>query len=91
MCFDEGDNMYARHFKKSLHVVSADGSSALALRIKGKCDPHLVWMYLWRDDEDPELCPIRHLLIYLFVSGICDSILIPGHKELNACANGLWC
>jgi hypothetical protein len=69
--------------------VSADDIAALALRIKGTYDPHWVWMYLWRDDEDTELCPICHLLIYLFVSGICDGVLFPGHKELNVCANGI--
>jgi hypothetical protein len=86
--FDEGDNMHTSHFKESLHAVSASDISALALRIKGKCDTHWNWICFWRDYTDPELCPIRHLLIYIFVSGICQGPLFPGHKELNSCANG---
>ena len=50
--------------------------SALALRILGKGgDYHWLSMYL--DDEFPELCPIRALLLYLSLSRIKKGYLFP--------------
>jgi hypothetical protein len=90
LCFNKGDNMCTSHFKKSSHTVSNSKISALALRIKGKCAHHWNSMHLWRDDHtDPELCPIRHLLICMFMRGICQGPLCLGHEELNSCSNGL--
>jgi hypothetical protein len=88
--FDEGDNVDMDHFMEKLHAVSSmhriDG---LCVKIKGKCDTSWNYMHLWVDDEYPEFCVPRHLLIYLFVSGIKRGSLFPNHKELNACAGGL--
>jgi hypothetical protein len=50
--------------------------SALALRIKGKGgDYH--WLSMYVDDQCPELCPIRALLLYIRLSRIRKGFIFP--------------
>jgi hypothetical protein len=56
---------------------------ALGVRIKGKSDNAFKNLMLWKDDENPELCPILHLLLYVHMIGIKDGHLFPTHKELS--------
>ena len=72
------------HFVPELFV--RDGNNqirGLCVKVCGKSDGE-VWKYrwLWADDECPDLCPVRHLLIYVFVSGIKGGYLFPKTKEL---------
>jgi uncharacterized protein YlxP (DUF503 family) len=37
---------------------------------------------MWLDDENPEFCPVRHLLVYVYLAGIKGGFLFPSKKEL---------
>jgi hypothetical protein len=37
---------------------------------------------LWRDDAIPKLCPVRHLLAFLFLSGYRSGCLYPSRDQL---------
>lgn len=70
-------------FITELHVVSATAIAALCVQVQGKCDRKPVQLLLWADDEMPEFCPIRHLLIYVFLIGAKKGVLFPQDQELN--------
>lgn len=38
---------------------------------------------IWADHEHPQLCPIRHLLVYVFVAKIKSGNLFPSYDELR--------
>jgi hypothetical protein len=50
--------------------------SALAVRIKGK-GGKISWLSMYVDDEYPQLCPIRALLLYISLSGIKEGYIFP--------------
>ena len=71
-------------FVPAISIVSPNGLvEALGVRIKGKSDNAFKNLMLWKDDENPELCPILHLLLYVHMIGIKDGHLFPTHKELS--------
>jgi hypothetical protein len=37
------------------------------------------------DDECPDLCPVRHLLVYLFFTGIVGGFIFPSESNLKDC------
>jgi hypothetical protein len=47
--------------------------STLALRIKGK-GGHYHWLSMYVDDQCPELCPIRALLLYIRLSRYSEGL-----------------
>jgi hypothetical protein len=57
--------------------------SALVLKLLGK-GGNFHWLCIFADDEFPELCPIRALLLYISLSGITSGYLfpkiLPGHS-----------
>jgi integrase len=50
--------------------------SALAVRIKGKGGDY-NWLSMYVDDDFPDLCPIRALLLYISLSGITKGYIFP--------------
>jgi hypothetical protein len=40
-----------------------------------------VYLFLWADEENPEFCPVRHLLLYLYITGISAGHLFPDLKK----------
>ena len=50
--------------------------SALAVKIKGK-GGNISWLSMYVDDEYPQLCPIRALLLYISLSGIKEGYIFP--------------
>jgi hypothetical protein len=52
--------------------------------VQGKYDPEPVHLYLWVDEECPEFCLVRHLLVYVYLAGIKAGFLFPMEKELMA-------
>ena len=50
---------------------------SLVLWIKGKNDAEKVFFRLYRDDDNPEFCPIRHLLCYIQSAGLKGGCLFP--------------
>ena len=55
--------------------------SALCFRIKGKTDVSAAELMLFADDEYPEFCPVRHLLVYLHLLNFKGGYLFPTEKE----------
>jgi hypothetical protein len=49
----------------------------LVVWVKGKTDKKPVNLCLYRDDENPEFCPIRHLMAYLAYTNIDSGYLFP--------------
>jgi hypothetical protein len=76
---DELLNIRMSQFLSDLTMVrDIYGVRALVLTIKGKSDPFPLPFILWANDEYPELCPVRHLLVYIALSGVQEGFLF-GH------------
>ena len=57
---------------------------AIGLTASGKTDKgENMYFNLWRDTEYPELCPVVHLLVYVFKAGIKGGYLFPPDKDLH--------
>lgn len=69
---------------KELTVFNADGSiESLAFFIKGKCDPVRKCLILWADHQVPDLCPVRALVLWTYMSKIKDGYLFPPKEALR--------
>jgi hypothetical protein len=68
-------------FDKTLSVVNADDVRAIGLWIKGKSDKTKKGLYIFEDEKCPEFCPLRHLLVYLSITGITTGYLFPYFKK----------
>ncbi|KAI3646049.1 hypothetical protein MP228_008977 [Amoeboaphelidium protococcarum] len=55
----------------------------LAFNIKGKTDNQPVPLTLWSDDTVPELCPIRHLLAFIYLADLSDGYIFPSKAALS--------
>ena len=49
----------------------------------GKTDTTYQTLMMWPDKANPELCPILHLMVYLFAIGWTGGHLFPSHVELT--------
>ena len=86
LCADELLSIKSEHFVEDHFVVHPDKVQSLVLKVKGKSDPHPVELCLFRDDECPEFCPVRHLLLYMKIAGIvpgCSGYLFPTFASLK--------
>ena len=43
---------------------------SVTVAIMGKCNQQTVHLVAWADKDNPDLCPVRPLLLYLHLSGI---------------------
>ena len=67
---DEICNMQFCHFTSSLSSIESDGKvQNLVFKVKGKKDNEWKHMILWRTDDVPSLCPVRHLLLFVYLQG----------------------
>ena len=71
-------------FVPTLFVRKGDHIIAMLLKVKGKCDQKIRPIWVWADDEHPDLCPVRPLLLYIWLSGIKQGSLFPKPAELSA-------
>ena len=86
---DEFHDIEMDQFQMDMHEVFEDKVEALVLKVFGKADKTWVTLKLWFNHEYPELCPVRHLLVYLYLTGIKSGYLFPSEKELlHPPANG---
>jgi hypothetical protein len=67
----------------NLFIVHGERVVAMGVRFKGKTDKK--WKHYWLrvDDEYPDMCPVRHLLVYFRLSGIKSGYLFPTEKEMK--------
>ena len=74
----------------SLCMVNETGPINLCFTVLGKSDTELIYLYLWADDDCPDFCALRALLVYVFLTGIKEGPLFVTEVELKAMpANGV--
>ncbi|KAH9098087.1 hypothetical protein LEN26_016708, partial [Aphanomyces euteiches] len=80
---DEVVSIRFDHFIGDLAIVDSNGVvEALAIKVRGKCDPRPVTLMIWSDDVIPQLCRVRHTLIYVRLAcGPTDEFLFSGEKN----------
>ena len=80
---DEIGSMGYVHINHDISVKKGnDCVEGLAITVKGKADKVPVTLMMWFDHEFPEFCPVRHLLAWLYLSGIKDSFFFPPNDFL---------
>ena len=67
----------------SLCLVTEQGPINLCFNVKGKADRELVYLLLWSDDDCPDFCALRVLLVYVFLTGIESGPLFFTDKEYD--------
>ena len=87
-CFlrcDEVANIHLNDFATRAFAVNKQHKRVehLAIWIRGKGDKSYSLLSLWRDDETPEFCPVRALLIYLAAANLNDGFLFPNYHDLE--------
>lgn len=89
---DDAYDMNLEHFLPALFEVQQTGIAALGVEVNGKADQKWIKQKLFADDEYPDLCPVRPLLVYMHLIGIKGGYLFPSANEiLNECpANGIY-
>ena len=64
-------------------VVVVDGHvHSITFTVMGKADKKPVNLVAWADDDYPDMCPVRTLLVYLHAAGIKKGWLFPKAAEL---------
>lgn len=99
--FDEISALKCEHFlSDEFSSITPEGKvNMLVIKIKGKTQRD-AWKYLvlWRYDDVPSLCPVRHLLLYLYLRDIKEGYVFPNfhdssrfdyHKFNDICKNKL--
>ena len=79
---DELLTIELKDFVPKLCVSKGDRIVGLLCKVMGKCDGKEVNLWIWADDENPELCPVRHLLVYMYLAEIKGGYLFPKKAEL---------
>ena len=65
-------------------IVRKDGHvHSITVTVMGKTDKKPVHLILYADDDYPDLCPVRALLVYVHCAGIQGGWLFPKPQELN--------
>jgi len=64
-----------------LHEES-DRIDEIVLKVKGKSDTEWQHLSIFRDDENPEFCALRALLVYLAQARITGGMLFPNYEDL---------
>jgi hypothetical protein len=80
---DEFANIKFEDILEGSTIVKENGVEGVVLKVKGKYDDAPRNLTLWADDECPDLCAVRLLLVYLFLTGIKGGYLFPDNVELN--------
>ena len=81
--YDNLCNIKADDFLINLHEITEFGIDGLGIEVFGKADNNWVKLMIWSDNDCPELCPIRHLLVYLYLAGAKEGYLFPSEEELH--------
>lgn len=99
--FDEISALRCEHFlSDEFSSITPEGKvNMFVIKIKAKMHRD-TWQYLvlWRYDDVPTLCPVRHLLLYLYLRDINEGYVFPNfndssrfdyHKFNDICKNKL--
>ena len=86
---DEFHDIDMSQFVAGMVEIKEHRVDVLVLEVFGKADKTWVTLKIYADHDYPELCPVRHLLIYLHLTGIKSGYLFPSAAELaNPPADG---
>jgi hypothetical protein len=80
---DEFANIKFEDILEASTIMKENGVEGVILKVKGKYDDAPRYLTLWADDECPDLCAVRLLLVYLFLTGIKGGYLFPDNAKLN--------
>ena len=76
---DEVVKIKIEDFNPEISIVDENGIViSLAVTVFGKSDRNPVTLVMWANDEIPAFCPVKHLLVYLFLSKIKKGYLFLG-------------
>ncbi len=78
---DEFHAIKISDIQRDLSCVTETKIAHLCIKVKGKSDIRPQNLVLWAADDAPLLCPIRHLLTYIHLSGIQDGYLFPNLSD----------
>lgn len=83
--YDEYHEIRYEHFMPDKFAIQMDDSriDSLALTVKGKSDDRWVKYRLHSDHDHPDLCPVRPLLIYMYLMDFKGGFLFPSPQELR--------
>jgi hypothetical protein len=74
----------------AIHLRNGEVVS-LVIKIMGKTDADIVYLKLSRDLKNSELCPVLHLLAYIYLIGYKGGHLFPTDQELkNRPTDGIY-
>jgi hypothetical protein len=78
-------------FNQELTVIPDGRLEGLNWKVFGKTDQEFRYFFTWKDDDTPEFCFVRHLLILVYVSNWKGGYLFPTMEELdNPPENGIY-
>lgn len=79
--YDELVELKCEDFLYGCSRITSDSEGTevfnMVFKVKGKMDKTHQLLVLWRCDEVPTLCPVRHLLFYLHLRGIKNGYIFP--------------
>jgi hypothetical protein len=77
----EGCSFRFDHFVQGLTSLNTQTRQIVALGIQvfGKSDDNPELLMIWRNDKVPEICLIRHLLVWIHLSKNTSGFLFPDH------------
>jgi hypothetical protein len=79
---DELVTIDVEHFIPQLFCEHQGRVVGMVVKVKGKCDDKWKYLWIWADDDNPEFCPLRHLLVYIHLTGHRGGPLFPKTAEL---------
>lgn len=80
----ECESIQIASFDMSISRINANGVvDFLAVTIMGKSDNQPVTLLIYRDDVRPDWCLVRHILVWLYVTGISSGYLFPSRAYLQ--------
>lgn len=80
---DEVLSLQYSSLELGLSVMNIEGIvRGIAVTFQGKTDKVPVTLILWADDSNPEFCPVRHLLVYIYLLGAKDGFLFPCYDSM---------
>jgi hypothetical protein len=87
-----GINFQFSDFLYGLVSINRENEEVLSIgvKIKGKSDETFKALMIWRNDSVPELCLVRHLLLWIHISGIRSSYLFGLQDGANPIKYGTW-
>jgi hypothetical protein len=81
---DEIVSVTVQDFFPELFIRMRGVIHCVVLKVSGKSEKGKeLFFSLWRDWEYPDLCPLLHLLVYIYLAGIKNGFIFPPDKDLH--------